>query len=275
MKTNMKLWVLAALGMVACVTASGQNAYKAFDEGEKISYDAYFNLGFIWVNAARAEFSVSNATCGKEKVWRLEAAGKTVNTFEKFYTVRDTFTSFVNKETLTPRYYVRAAHEGEYWAEDRFTFLSQSSKETSVKTSCLRKRGTETKTFSFDGEVNDMVTAIYKLRNFPNYDGLKVGDKVPFTIVYDDEGQKYDLDVRYAGRGTVKLKNGQKFRCIKLVPKVIKGKVFESEDAMKIWMTDDANHVPVYIEAKIKVGYLKAYYTGSKNLKYPLSSKVK
>ncbi len=275
MTMNVRLWMLSLVIAMTSVASHAENLYKAFDEGEKISYSAYFNLGFIWVNAAQAEFSVSNASCGKEKVWRLQAAGKTVNTFEKFYTVKDTFVSFVNRETLQPRYYVRAAHEGDYWAEDRFTFLSQSDKETTVKTSCLRRRGTETKTFTFEGEVNDLVTAIYKLRNFPNYDGLNVGDKVPFTIVYDDEGRKYDLDVRYAGRGTVKLKNGQKFRCIKLVPKVIKGKVFESEDAMKIWMTDDANHVPVYIEAKIKVGYLKAYYTGAKNLKYPLSSKVK
>ncbi len=271
----MKKTLLLLLASCLLLTSRAQSTDFAFQQGERISYDAYFNLGFIWVNAAKADFTVRKAVYGKQPAWQLTAAGRTANTFERFYTVRDTFTSYVNKSTLQPYYYTRVAHEDSYWAEDRFTFLSQSDSETKVKTACLRKSGVENKQFTFQGEVNDLVTAIYKLRNFPNYDKLNIGDKVPFTIVYDDEGKKYDLNVRYGGKSTIKLKNGQQFRCIKLIPKVIKGNVFQSEDALKIWMSDDANHIPVYIEAKIKVGYLKAYYTGAHNLKHPLTSRVK
>jgi hypothetical protein len=44
---------------------------------------------------------------------------------------------------------------------------------------------------------------------------------------------------------------------------------------MKIWFTDDQNHLPVQVETKIQVGSVKALLLEAKSLKYPLSSLIK
>ena len=42
-----------------------------------------------------------------------------------------------------------------------------------------------------------------------------------------------------------------------------------------IWISDDANKIPLYIESPVKVGSIQAYISGYKDLKYPLTSRTK
>jgi len=42
-----------------------------------------------------------------------------------------------------------------------------------------------------------------------------------------------------------------------------------------VWVTDDENRIPVYIEAKILVGTVKAYLKDVKGVRNPLTSLLK
>lgn len=39
---------------------------------------------------------------------------------------------------------------------------------------------------------------------------------------------------------------------------------------MFVWVTDDANRIPVLVESKILVGSVKAYLSGTKGLRHPI-----
>ena len=54
-------------------------------------------------------------------------------------------------------------------------------------------------------------------------------------------------------------------------PKMQEGRVFENGEEMKIWISDDTNHLLVKVEAKIWAGTIKAVLDDYKELKYPLS----
>jgi hypothetical protein len=41
---------------------------------------------------------------------------------------------------------------------------------------------------------------------------------------------------------------------------------------MTVWVSDDANHIPLRIESPIVVGSVKVDMMGYKNLRYPFSS---
>ena len=56
---------------------------------------------------------------------------------------------------------------------------------------------------------------------------------------------------------------------------MVQGTIFRGEEDVLIWVTDDANKIPVYIEAKIIVGTVKVYLKGTKGLKNPVTSLVK
>ena len=54
-------------------------------------------------------------------------------------------------------------------------------------------------------------------------------------------------------------------------PKMQKGRVFENEEELKIWITDDANHLLLKVVAEIWAGKVTAELNNYKKLKYPLS----
>ncbi len=71
------------------------------------------------------------------------------------------------------------------------------------------------------------------------------------NVFFDDE--IYNLKVKYSGKGRVKTKFG-KIDVLKLNPILPPNKMFDGEDAIRIWVSDDQNHVPVLIEVDFKIG---------------------
>src|SRR5207237_7083563 len=87
--------------------------------------------------------------------------------------------------------------------------------------------------------VQDVLSSIYYARNI-NFEGMKVGDKIPFNLFLDNE--IYNIYVRYLGKETVKTKYG-KFRTIKFKTLLIKGTIFEGGEKMTMWVSDDENYI--------------------------------
>jgi hypothetical protein len=59
------------------------------------------------------------------------------------------------------------------------------------------------------------------------------------------------------------------------MPDLVAGTIFDKNSDMTVWVTDDKNRVPVLVEAKILVGYVKALLLTTEGLRYPLSSEIK
>mgnify|MGYP002756385102 FL=1 len=51
------------------------------------------------------------------------------------------------------------------------------------------------------------------------------------------------------------------------------GRIFKEKEGVTMWVTNDQNHIPVEMEAKLLVGSLKASISGYSNLKYNLDFK--
>jgi hypothetical protein len=85
------------------------------------------------------------------------------------------------------------------------------------------------------------------------------------------DNEVYQLYIRYLGKETVKTKYG-KFRAYKFKPLLIKGTIFEGGEKMTVWVSDDANQIPLRVESPISVGSVKVDMMGYRNLRYPLTS---
>ena len=77
------------------------------------------------------------------------------------------------------------------------------------------------------------------------------------------------------GREKLESTDGKTYRCIKFAVKMVQGTIFKGDEDVVVWVTDDGNRVPVYIEAKIIVGTIKAYLKSTKGLKNPVTALVK
>ena len=82
---------------------------------------------------------------------------------------------------------------------------------------------------------------------------------------------------RFVGREVKKIRTMGKFRTLKFACQIgtSEGYSFTDGDEFFIWISDDRNKIPLWLESPIRIGSICAYITGTKGLKYPLESKIK
>ena len=86
--------------------------------------------------------------------------------------------------------------------------------------------------------------------------------------------ENYVFRLKYLGKETINTKFG-KIKCMKFRPIVQSGRVFEEQESVTLWVSDDKNRIPVRIKADILVGSIKADLENFKNLKHPFQIIVK
>jgi hypothetical protein len=135
-----------------------------------------------------------------------------------------------------------------------------------------KKKPNNVQTIPFPANTYDVITAVYYARTL-DFTGMNMNDTIPLQMMIDKE--IYDsVYVRYTGKAKIEGGDGKMYNCIKFRPLLIEGTMFEDGEYMEVFVTDDKNHIPIYIEAQILVGSVRAYITSYKNIKYPLTSIV-
>ena len=82
----------------------------------------------------------------------------------------------------------------------------------------------------------------------------------------------FRLKIKYAGTKTIKISEG-KFDCMVFHPLVQQGRVFEEDEDLTVYITNDENKIPVLARAKIVVGSIRMELIGYENLANPIAKK--
>lgn len=228
----------------------------AFQAGETSVFRVYYTLG-VYIAAGEASFTVTPERLNNRPVYHITGEGKTYSFYDSFFRVRDKYETFMDTASMQPLKFIRNVDEGGYKKYENVTFNRQTN--TAV---------TNNGVFKTPDCIQDVLSAIFYARNI-NFNKYKVDDKIPFTMFLDNE--VYNLYIRYMGKETIKTKYG-KFKAIKFKPLLVKGTIFEGGEKMLVWVSDDANHLPLRVESPISVGSIKVDMMNYKNLRYPLTS---
>ncbi len=242
----------------------------AFKAGELVKYHAYYNWGFIWINAGQVDFSVDATTINTQPGYHLKAHGATYNSYDFLFKVRDTFETKVDTLHLEPFEFKRITNEGSYHANYHYNFdHNKRLINATIQKEKAPRRDTilPWKDCSFD-----LLTMVYKARNI-DYSRYRVNEKIPISMVVD--GEIHDIYIRYLGKETIKNRDGRRFNCLKFSPLLVEGTIFKSGEDMTVWVTDDANRIPIIVEAKILIGSVKAVFVDAINTRHPITAEVK
>ncbi|MEZ4908148.1 MAG: DUF3108 domain-containing protein [Saprospiraceae bacterium] len=203
----------------------------------------------------------------KKDNYHLSAIGKTYSSYNWVFSVDDYFYSDIDKYTLIPKYAKRNINEGNYKILNEINFNQKSgSAKSYVKENDKDPRYSN---FNFDNCMFDLLSLIYKLRNI-EVDKMKKGDELNFQIILDSE--LYDLNFEYMGKSpSTKVNNLGVFNTFIISPSVIKGRVFDKSERMKIWISDDKAKLPLIIESPLAVGKIKVILEEYQNLVSPLN----
>lgn len=263
---RMKAFFLIAVLLACSGSASTQQSEfcntrnTAFAEGEQLYFKVWYNMGRVWVGAGEVRFGVNSDQLNGRKMYHIIADGKTLKSYEWFYKVRDRYESWIDPSTMQPAKFVRNVNEGGFKIYNNVVFNQNIGQ--AVSTSGI---------FQVPKCVQDVLSAIYYARNI-DYNSYKVGAKIPFSMFLDDK--VYNLYIRYMGKERIETRYGT-FNTIKISPLLIEGSIFKGGEKMAIWVSDDANHMPVRIDSPILVGSIKVDLMGFDKLRHPVSSLVK
>lgn len=232
----------------------------SFKDGERLLFKVYYNMSPLWIHAGNAVFSVESEMLDKRKVFHITGTGKTQSSYEWFYKVNDKYETFLDEETLAPQRFIRNVNEGGFKIYNYVNFNHKAGKAVSTNG-----------VFDVPKCTQDVLSAIYFARNI-DYSKYKPGDKIPFKMFLDD--QLYELYIRYAGKEVIETKYG-KFNAIKITPLLIEGTIFKGGEKMAVWVSDDANHIPLRVSSPILIGSIKVDMMEYSNLRSPLTALIK
>ncbi len=262
MKCTMVL--MFSLLSFAPITPQGDDEFcsvrnNAWQSTEFINYHVYYTLAGIYVYGGEANFNVNLERYNGKPVYHIIGDGKTTSFFDGFFKVRDKYESFIDTATLQPYKFVRNIVEGDFKKFESVTFNQASNTATS-----------QGGTFKVPDCVQDVLSSIYYARNI-DFNKYKPGDRIPFSMFIDDK--TYNLYIRYLGKEKIKTKYGR-FNAIKFKPLLIEGTIFKGGEKMTVWVSDDANKIPVRIESPISVGSVKVDMMGYKNTRHKLTGLI-
>ena len=200
----------------------------------------------------------------------MKAVGKTFKAYDLLYSVRDTFEAYNNYSTFSPIYSNRIMNHSRQNSVHSYWFDAASGKiEVLIKQD---KKPLYHSSLPFSNNTYDLLATAYNFRKF-DFDKLFVGQKVPYRMLIDR--QVADLYFRYLGKENVKTRNGKEFRCHKVSVYLLQGDFFPEGEYMRIWFTDDKNHLPVQVDTEVLMGSVKALLLEPHSMKYPLTSQIK
>lgn len=226
--------------------------------GEVLSYRIHYGI----FNAGTATLSTQAVNYKNTPHLYVRGVGRTTGAVNAFFKVEDLYESYISYETGLPSFYVRNVQEGSYKQHLETTFHHENT-----TLSLLNKReNTPRKVIKSVPGVQDMLSAFYHLRGL-DAEKLKIGSIHNINIWIDDE--MFPFQIHVAGTEMVKTKFG-KINCLRIIPLVKSGRVFKEKEGVTLWVSNDKNHVPIAISAKLLVGSLRADLSSFKNVKYPL-----
>lgn len=233
--------------------------HNAFKAGEVLEFRLHY--GFINAGSAKIEVKALNKKIKGRDIYHIVGTGQTEGAFDWFFKVRDRYETYLDVEGVFPWVFVRDINEGGYKKKQKYQFYQDKKV---VETHKGEKHQTP------EG-IQDMLSSFYYSRTL-DYSNAKTGEI--FTIWSFVDNEVWPLKIRYMGKTKVTV--GKKtYNAIKFHPVTQKGRVFEKEEDVTFWISDDGNKIPLLIEAKVLVGAIKVELTNTKGLSHPLAITTK
>ena len=263
-----KIHFVAIIALLTSICIKAQSELT-FSDNEKLGYVGAYSLGFIYTEVADISLSLQK-TAGKDE-YVVKGGGLTRKFYSNFFSVNDYYeTHFQTQPNIRSLSFYRSIEEGGYTMKNDYKFDWTNKMITGVMQK--QKEAFQPFALAMEGNKNysDVLTAFYNFRN-QNFNNISAGKKFSFYFILDNEF--YSIQCVYIGKEVRKLKKFDKkpINTLKFNFEVVAGEVFKGNEVITVWISDDANHIPLEFDFPIRVGRMRAYLSSYQNLKFPLN----
>lgn len=265
--------IILLLATAVCGRVAAQVNPVPYKQGEKIKFTISYRIGVVNTDVADVDFETTETEYDGTPVFNVHAYSTIYPLYKAFFDINDQYTTKLDKETIQPLQLVTELQEGSYRFSSRYNYDWDKM---------------EVNTRYRNHKNSDYTYNTMKLQDENSYDGLsffynfrardwskfKKGDRFTINLVLEDTIRS--IQMRFAGREVKNIKGYGRFKTMKFVCQLAtsQGETFEDGSELFMWMSDDMNKIPIYMETPIRIGTIRARLTGYSGLKFPLSSKV-
>lgn len=237
----------------------------SFRRGEEINFKMTYGIFTVGKGSARIQptyYKLNDRHC-----FKVDVSGKTVGMVDWVADVDDQWGAYIDTAALVPHQFYRRIREGRY-KKDEWTNFDHQNKKIEVKTLDNNTgKLKEPKYYEAPALVRDMIGGFLYLR-IMDFTNLKVNDTVRVSGFFEDEF--YKLSIIYKGKANIKTKVG-KVRALVFKPVMPKNKVFDGENSITAYFSDDKNRIPLKIDAEMFIGTAGVEITSYSGLRNPLN----
>ncbi len=235
------------------LSSDNNSSYRVVDNtsfipGEVINYKVHY--GFV--NAAEGKMiihdqleKINGRTC-----YKIDVYGKSIGMFDVFLRIRDNWGTYLDTASIIPHKSYRKIEEGKYRKHEIVDFDHLNGKAIVHNYHNRNKEWKPLEEYEMPKYSQGMVSGYYYLRTL-DFKKLKENEIIELKAFFDDD--VYDFNIRFLGREEVKTKLG-KIRALVLSPIMPENSLFDGENSIKVWISDDANKVPIKVKAQMFVG---------------------
>ena len=238
---------IAALILILASLSINAQDKPAFKSGEWLKFRVHFGA----FNACYATLHLKSDSINGVPVYHAIGEGKTTGFISLFFKVEDVYQSYFGKKDGKPYRFLRNIREGGYTKDIEIDF--DYEKDTALLTDNKNKKKFD---IPIHDKIQDIISASYALRNQYEPQALTKGESIGMDMLFDDDGI-YKFKLKFLGKEIIRTKFG-KVECLKFRPLVQSGRIFEEEESLTLWVSNDYNKIPIRIKAKLAVGSLKA-----------------
>ena len=258
---------------ILLLAAASPLAAQLYHPGEQLFYRVSYKAKmFPNTEVGAVEVKTSDSEIAGRKYYKVEGIGRTLPTYRWFFNLEDVYTVWIDTSSLRPVRFVSDIREGDYTFQSYYTYVWPDSV---VRTRWRsRQNPFQEKQMPLNAESMDAISLFFNLRSASAED-FHVGEPATLQMVLQDTVRH--LHYRYLGRENKKIRNMGRFRTLKFECQLgtTEGYSFTDGTIFTIWISDDENKIPLYIESPVKIGSINAYISGYKGLKYPVESLMK
>lgn len=235
----------------------------SYGVGEELEYRVHFGIFTVGRGITvidKKYHSVNSRTC-----YKVDAYGETSDWISWIAKVNDNWGAYIDTTTLLTHMAYRKLREGKYSRDEEVNFDHEKQKvEVKVKNRDTGK--VDSKIYDVPPNAKDLVAGFLYLRVI-DFTNVAIGDTISISGFLEDAS--YNLKIVYRGKEVLKTRIG-KIQCLRLSPVMPKNSIFDGENSVLCWISDDLNRIPVKIQAKMFIGNTGLELIRFRGLRNPL-----
>ncbi|PIS19457.1 MAG: DUF3108 domain-containing protein [Zetaproteobacteria bacterium CG12_big_fil_rev_8_21_14_0_65_55_1124] len=202
-----------------------------------------FSVGWEFINAGTADMRIESS----DKGYRVTSYANSNSFLDAFKMVRDIIISegdCVDGKLQSTLFSVEQ-NEGTYHSQKQVHFLWKENRVTHTQNG-------QTDSYQVPAGHLNAIDAFFRVRKMD----LKPGMKIRIPIF--DSRKQYEVEVDVIKREKLFAPWGKPVDCLVIIPRLKTEGIFSSKGTVKLWLSDDARHIPLKMTAKIKFGRIVA-----------------